>query len=142
MQSLLDHITTLRLVIDFGLVVLIWMVQLIVYPGFLFYQEKDLITWHKVYTPRITIIVAPLMFIQAAVALYLVIIEFSLLHLIYTLLVVSIWISTFLFFVPLHQNIESQKHIEVSAEKLSRGNLYRAFQWTVVFIFGLSFLSS
>jgi hypothetical protein len=142
MQSLLDHITTLRLVIDFGLVVLIWMVQLIVYPGYLFYQEKDLITWHKVYTPRITIIVAPLMFIQAAVALYLVIIEFSVLHLIYTLMVVSTWISTFLFFVPLHQNIESQKHIKVSAEKLSRGNLYRAFQWTIVFIFGLSFLSS
>jgi hypothetical protein len=142
MQSLLDHINTFRLIIDFGLVVLIWIVQLIVYPGFLFYEDENLIKWHKVYTPRITLIVAPLMFLQAGVALYLVTIEFSILHLIYTLLVVSTWISTFLFFVPLHQNIENKIHLKSSASKLSKGNMFRAFQWTLVFIFGLICLSS
>ena len=142
MQSLLDHITTLRLVIDFGLVVLIWMVQLIVYPGFLFYKDENLITWHKVYTPRITIIVAPLMFVQAGVAIYLVTVEFSILHLIYTLLVVSTWVSTFLYFVPLHQKIENKKELKTSALKLSKGNILRAFQWSLVFIYGLIFLTS
>ncbi|MFT6745260.1 MAG: hypothetical protein ACJAR8_001821, partial [Bacteroidia bacterium] len=61
---------TARLIVDFGLVVLIWMVQLIVYPSFLFYKDTELITWHTKYTPRITKIVAPLMFAQLSLSVF------------------------------------------------------------------------
>ena len=46
---------------DFGLLVLIWMVQLVVYPGFKYYQRERLLEWHARYTSRISYIVGPLM---------------------------------------------------------------------------------
>ena len=50
-----------RLLLDFGLCILIWMVQLIVYPSFLFFSDNNLFTWHKTYTKAIALIVMPLM---------------------------------------------------------------------------------
>ena len=35
-----------RVIIDFGAVVLIWMVQLVVYPSFTYFQKKELMDWH------------------------------------------------------------------------------------------------
>ena len=141
MQSVLEHIHAIRMIVDFGLVILIWMVQLIVYPGFSFYKDKDLLKWHSCYTPRITMLVAPLMFIQMGIAAYLLVFDYSLLNLIYTLLILSTWVSTFMYFVPLHQNIERQTALETSVKKLIIGNWLRTFQWTLIFIYGL-FLSN
>ena len=53
-----------RLLFDFGLVVLIWLVQLVVYPGFKYYQREQLLKWHPLYTVQITFVVLPLMFGQ------------------------------------------------------------------------------
>jgi hypothetical protein len=142
MNSIFEHIHEVRPIIDFGLVVLIWMVQLIVYPGFSFYSEKHLLKWHKFYTPRITIVVAPLMFLQMGIALYLSFFEFSTLNLIYLILVLSTWLSTFSYFVPLHQKIEANMDPLQSAKKLTKGNWLRTFQWTFIFLFGLILLSS
>jgi uncharacterized membrane protein YqgA involved in biofilm formation len=142
MKLILDHLLDLRLIEDFGLVVLIWMVQLIVYPGFTFYSDKDLLKWHKYYTPRITVVVAPLMFIQMGVAIYLSLFEFSVSNLVYSLLVLSTWVSTFIYFVPLHQKIETNQDLNSSARRLTKGNWVRTFQWTLVFVYSLFFISS
>jgi hypothetical protein len=142
MKLILDHLLDLRLIVDFGLVVLIWMVQLIVYPGFTFYSDKDLLKWHKYYTPRITVVVAPLMFIQMGVAIYLSLFEFSVSNLVYSLLVLSTWVSTFIYFVPLHQKIETNQDLNSSARRLTKGNWVRTFQWTLVFVYSLFFISS
>ena len=57
-------ISKITLLVDIGLVVLIWMVQLIVYPSFTFYSKENLVNWHQKYTARIAVIVIPLMFLQ------------------------------------------------------------------------------
>lgn len=137
MNILLDNIHILRMIADFGLVVLIWMVQLVVYPGFSFYTNADLLKWHKYYTPKITIVVAPMMFIQMGLALYISLFEFSIANLIYGLLVISTWLTTFTYFVPLHQKIEKNQDIKISANKLTTGNWVRTFQWTFIFIYGV-----
>jgi len=142
MNYILEHLNVFRLVVDFGLTVLIWMVQLIIYPGFMFYKTASLLKWHRYYTPRITIVVAPLMFIQLGVSLYHLIFEFGSLHLIYFLLVSSTWLSTFAYFVPLHQKIETDSDPLFSAKKLTSGNWIRTFQWTLIFIFSLIAFSS
>jgi hypothetical protein len=51
----------IRLLLDFGLVVLIWLVQLVIYPGFKFYSPSNLALWHKIYTGRIGVAVVPMM---------------------------------------------------------------------------------
>lgn len=142
MNPILEHIHSIRIVIDFGLVVLIWIVQLIVYPGYSFYSDENLLKWHKYYTPRITVVVAPMMFVQMGIAIYLSLFEFSIPNLIYFLLVLSTWVSTFSYFVPLHQKIEANQEIKPSAKKLTFGNWIRTFQWTLTFVFGLYLLYS
>lgn len=142
MNSILEHIHSIRIITDFGLVVLIWMVQLIVYPGFSYYSNNDLLRWHRYYTPKITIVVAPMMFIQMGIAIYLSLFEFSILNLIYFILVLSTWVSTFTYFVPLHQKIEKNRDVRVSSRRLINGNWIRTFQWTFTFVFGLFLLSS
>ncbi|MFT7429007.1 MAG: hypothetical protein ACI9IZ_001504, partial [Nonlabens sp.] len=43
----MNYLDLLQLLVDFGLVVLIWIVQLIIYPSFLYYGSKTLNKWHK-----------------------------------------------------------------------------------------------
>ena len=52
---------TIRLICDSGLLILIWMVQLVIYPSFSYYKQEDLFKWHETYTKRIAVIVIPLM---------------------------------------------------------------------------------
>jgi len=40
-------IPLIRLLFDFGLLVLIWLVQLVIYPSFLYYEQDNLKRWHE-----------------------------------------------------------------------------------------------
>lgn len=119
-----------RLLIDFGLFVLIWMVQLIVYPGFTFYTAEDLLKWHKTYTWRITVIVAPLMFAQLGLSGYIAFHSTSWSDYIHLGLVLIAWWLTFIKAVPLHNQIEGGKNPLASARSLVKTNLPRALTWT------------
>ena len=142
MHLIFEYLHIIRSIVDFGLVILIWMVQLIVYPGFSFYKHENLFGWHSYYTPRITVVVAPLMFMQMGISIYFVLFEYSIQNLIYILLVLSTWISTFMYFVPLHQKIEQQTEVKPSVQKLIMGNWVRTIQWTIIFIYGLFLINS
>jgi hypothetical protein len=60
----IEWLDSLRGHIDFGLFILIWLVQLIIYPSFEFTSSVHFRQWHYRYTGLITIFVAPLMFSQ------------------------------------------------------------------------------
>ena len=62
----MDWIEPARLIIDFGLVVLIWLVQIIIYPSFEFVESSQFRKWHERYTNRISFFVGPLMLSQVA----------------------------------------------------------------------------
>ncbi|MDN5217532.1 hypothetical protein QQ020_36000 [Fulvivirgaceae bacterium BMA12] len=121
------------LLFDFGLVVLIWMVQLIVYPGFGYYDEQRLRSWHKKYTTYITVIVMPLMIGQVVTHLTDIIEAFTLLKLITAIMILVIWLITFLYAVPLHRKIDKGKDIDQTILSLLRINWYRTILWTLVF---------
>ena len=57
-------VSTLTLLADFGLVVLIWIVQLIIYPSFHVVANDAFAAWHKTYMALISYLVIPLMFGQ------------------------------------------------------------------------------
>ncbi len=119
--------------IDFGLVVLIWVVQLIVYPGFSYYDEQRLRSWHKKYTTYITVIVMPLMIGQVAMHLIDIIKAFTLIKLIAAIMILIVWCITFLYAIPLHQKIAKGKDIDTTILSLLRINWYRTILWTLVF---------
>ena len=128
----------LGLLVDAGLCILAWMVQLIVYPGFLYYSPPDLVKWHQKYTPRITVIVAPLMLAQLAMSVYQLILRPSTYSLISMILVVSIWLITFLWFVPIHQKIDKGITQQNDLRRLVNLSWYRTLPWTLVLLLNLA----
>lgn len=131
-------IELLRLILDFGLVVLIWMVQLVIYPSFRYFSSTQLIEWHKVYTKNMAFVVMPLMLGQ--LILYALIFSqqqnsFNTLGL---LLVLILWASTFFQFVPLHNAISKHQFNAKTLESLVKRNWLRTFLWSLLFV--LSFL--
>ena len=122
-----------RILIDFGFLVLIWAVQLVIYPSFSYYSSANLFNWYKKYTKRVTIIVLPLMFSQ----LIITIIQLWNIQDWYTiislLVLVILWLLTFLIFVPLHQSIDNNAPIENVCFKLESKNWIRTLLWTLLF---------
>jgi hypothetical protein len=133
-----EIITQISLLADAGLVVLIWMVQLIVYPSFLYYQPKDLVSWHQKYTNRIAVIVVPLMFLQLAISFYDVFYQFDTLNTIRFLLVIFLWIFTFTSFAPLHVKITNNNFDKKLLKLLIQRNWIRTFLWCVLFGISIS----
>ena len=128
-------IIILRLLIDFGLLVLIWIVQRIVYPSFLYYNPKDLINWHSVYTSRFTFIVMPLMLGQLGISIYQLIMEIDLYTVLSLIIILLIWLSTFLQFVPIHTEISKGKVSQKMLDSLVKKNWIRTFLWTALFLY-------
>lgn len=125
-----------KLLVDFGLVVLIWMTQLIVYPGFGHYTPEGLLQWHSKYTVAVSIIVAPLMLAQVAFHGWSIFHDQGIINWINIFFIVLIWINTFGFAVPLHNQIGAGESVLESAHRLVSVNWYRTVLWSV--ILGLS----
>ena len=123
-----------RLLLDFGLCILIWMVQLIVYPSFAFYNNTQLLTWHKTYTKAIALIVIPLMLGQLGIAIYQVVLAQNVYTLVSIVLVVFLWGITLLKFAPMHQQI-SKGNTQIQLLKtLVQMNWIRTMIWSLLFI--------
>jgi hypothetical protein len=130
-------IENFTIVFDAGLLVLIWMVQLIVYPSFLYYEPKNLVTWHRRYTGKITVIVLPLMAGQLGLIAYQLYQHLNAINGIKFALILFVWVFTFGYFVTAHGRITQGT---VSKERLTRlvqWNWWRTLAWTLVFILSL-----
>lgn len=128
---MLHHLKELS---DFGLLILIWLVQLIIYPSFTYMEESNLSAWHPKYTNMITIVVMPLMLIQLFTSFFLAYSEFNWLLLIQCVLIVLIWAATFFQAVPLHNQIENGDEMRKAANLLVSTNWKRTIMWTVIVI--------
>jgi len=123
-----------RLLFDAGLVVLIWMVQLVVYPSFTFYNLNNLRRWHDNYTKQITFIVIPLMIGQLTAIGMQLWSNLTWYTMFSGLLVFLLWGSTFLKFVPLHNRITAGDFDEKTLDDLVRYNWGRTVLWSVLFL--------
>lgn len=130
-------IALIKLLVDFGLLVLIWMIQLIVYPSFKYYAPNNLITWHKIYTTRLSLIVIPLMVGQLGLAAYLALFFNQLVSSVSLLMIVLLWLSTFLQFVPRHLAISKGNITTPLLNELVQKNWIRTLGWSLVFMLQL-----
>jgi len=126
-----------RLLFDFGLLVLIWMVQLIIYPSFQYYQSQNLLDWHEKYTFAISLVVIPLMFGQLITAGLQLIAERNIFTLGSILLIALVWGSTFTQFVPMHGSIASGQSTPELLKELVSKNWIRTTLWTLIFIWSV-----
>lgn len=135
LQAILSMYTRL---IDFGLFILIWMVQLIAYPSFRFFVKSDLSDWHDYYTKMITLFVVPLMFGQLGLHLYgMIKSAFSWVQVVAFVMILAVWLITFMKAVPLHGQIGNGVNVQTGIESLIRVNWIRTVLWTLVFLLSM-----
>lgn len=119
-------LSMVELVVSFGLVVLIWLIQLLHYPSFRFIDQSKFTQFARFHGTRISYIVIPLMLLELALGLYFH-------HLVIILILISIWLSTFLLQVPSHQKLTKEYSLE-QIERLISTNWIRTFLWSLKFI--------
>jgi len=132
-----NSVAIIRLLLDGGLVVLIWIVQLIIYPSFLYYNHENLITWHKKYTFNFGKIVIPLMLGQLGIAGYQLFAQPTTYTLLSLIAIVVLWLSTFLQFAPIHLNIAKGIVSEKMLVALVNKNWIRTVLWSLLFVYSL-----
>jgi hypothetical protein len=123
-----------RWLVDFGLVVLIVMVQMVIYPSFKFYEKHALEKWHAKYTSRIFYIVFPLMMAQLILSIIMILSVLSLYTIASLLGVVVLFLLTFLIFVPMHNAISEGKATTYLLKQLVRKNWLRTILWVLIFL--------
>jgi len=136
-----NYLDILKLISDTGLLILIWLVQLIIYPSFRHTTIEKLIIWHPIYTTRITTVVLPLMLSQIILSGLLVFNnEWRSYYFLDFILVLATWILTFTVFVPLHQKIDNPHTSNkfLFAKKLVQYNWIRTLLWTIISILTFS----
>lgn len=120
--------------VAFGLVVLIWTVQLIIYPSFAAIAPERFLRWHAEYTRGVTWVVAPLMLGQAAVLGRLLVVRPSPWVVLAAGLVAVAWVATFLLAVPAHDRLQAGGlDLEVLG-RLVAANWIRTIAWTLAFL--------
>lgn len=136
---MISSLDILRLVVDFGLVVLIWLVQLVIYPSFHYYPSDRLLKWHQLYTARVTYVVMPLMLGQLILILLQLWQQVDWYSLISFGILTGLWGSTFLYFIPLHGQIDSGNSEQQTLQDLVKHNWGRTLGWSL--LLGLSVLN-
>ncbi len=133
------NLAILTLMINAGLCVLIWIVQLVVYPSFRHYSEAEMKYWHPIYTVQITYIVLPLMVSQLGLYIYDAMRTSSWPTFLVLALVVATWLVTFLISIPLHNAIDQKTDSMPAREKLIQTNWIRTGIWTLVLMLSVVF---
>ncbi|WGK63578.1 hypothetical protein [Croceiramulus getboli] len=124
----------IRLLLDFGMLVLIWIIQLVVYPSFCAFTPDDLKRWHGSYVRRISYVVMPLMILQVIVIIWQAWLELNVYTVGSFVLVCALWLITFLRFVPMHNSIAESGDCGTLSRKLTQLNGWRTLLWTVLFV--------
>ncbi len=134
---MIDLFEGLRLASDTGVLVLIWLVQLVIYPSLERYSEPNLKSWHPNYTRRVTFVVLPLMFTQLGLSVYQVLIVSTVMDFAHLFFVLVAWVITFFKAVPLHQSLDLSVESVRIAQQLTRTNIGRTIAWSAAWLVSL-----
>ncbi len=116
---------------SWALVALIWLVQLIIYPGFHRIPTQDFGTYHRWYATRISFVVLPLMMGEIVFLLgwWWVGADRSAVF-VATLAVFAVWLSTFGLQVPIHERLQNGKDVAL-IRRLVLTNWIRTAAWSI-----------
>lgn len=119
-----------------------WIIQLIQYPSFVFYDSAHFSELHAHHSKMMVFIAGPLMFLELISSLVWLFFEglhFS--SMFNALTSIGLWILTFIIFVPLHSLLQQTYSVTI-AQKLVRLNWIRTALWTVRSLFFIYVLES
>ncbi len=122
------------LLIDFGLFVLIWLVQLIIYPSFRYCDPAQFQSWHNTYTGLISVFVVPLMLAQLGIYGWQSAVRGEAWDYIALGLVGVVWAVTFGWSVPCHDALHRQGFDREVIARLVLSNWPRTIVFTTLML--------
>lgn len=108
---------------------IIWIIQLINYPGFRDIEKRQWPGYHKRHSKHITFLVLPPMLTELGTSGWLLWNEVAPLHAAFLALSLFTWVTTAVVFMPLHQRI-AIRPTERDLGRLTGLNWMRTFAWT------------
>ena len=134
MTYLLEFLYEHALAINFAMFVLIWVVQVIVYPVFQEVEPSRFSAWHRSYCNKIGFFALPLMIaqlIESASACFFV---GAVLDWVKMGAVLGTWVVTFLVSARLHRRLSKHGQDQAVIARLLSTNWIRTFLWSGVFV--------
>ena len=117
--------------VSWGLFILIWLVQIIIYPGLARIPSNDFVNYHEWYVTRITMVVLPLMICEIIIAIAWFFLQDNLFYpIVAGGLVILVWCSTFTFQVPIHKSLQAGKD-KSKIRRLVATNWIRTVAWSL-----------
>ena len=133
----MEELHIARNLFDLGIVIVVWLAQVIMYPSLAHIERDAFVSWHRKYSSRIAFFVIPLLCGQAIIVGILVYDDASLTNVLSAALIAACWASTFGLSVPCHARLQrAGKDLQV-IRKLVRTNLIRTMLWTAVLLIGI-----
>lgn len=121
----------MQIITDSGLLVLIWLVQLIIYPSFRYTEEKEFIVWHARYVSIISLVVSPLMLLQLwAELVHIFNNDYRWMRI---LMILAVLTSTFSLSVPNHKRLSRYGKDQLIISRLVLTNWLRTLFWSFLF---------
>lgn len=119
-----------NLAVSWGLLILIWLVQLIIYPGFHRIPRETFAAYHRWYVIRISSVVLPLMLAELILTVWWIRSDnYSLVSVLAGILVLIVWLSTFVLQVPIHNQLKTGKDAKL-IQRLVTTNWIRTVAWS------------
>lgn len=133
----MDKLHIARNLFDFGIVTVVWLAQVIMYPSLVHIERDAFVSWHRKYSSRIAFFVIPLLCGQAIIVGIMVYNDASFLNVLSATVIFLCWVSTFGLSVPCHAKLQrSGKDISV-IRRLVWTNLIRTILWSLVCMIGI-----
>lgn len=124
----------MMLAVDAAMAVLIWLVQLIIYPSFRTQQQDGFRRWHRGYTRAMGFIVGPLLLAQLATHAYGLWNGVTTVQIVQAGALVAAIVVTATLSVPCHRALSSRGKDAVVIDRLVSTNGLRTLAWTVVLL--------
>ena len=109
---------------------IIWVIQLLHYPTFHFIKQSDYVEFQHFHMQRISFIVVPVMIIELLSGFMLVYYFRSNLFILCLIILLVIWLITFVFFTKLHQSLLGG-YDKIIVNKLVQINWSRTVLWSL-----------
>ena len=109
---------------------IIWVIQLLHYPAFHFIKQSDYVEFQHFHMKRISFIVVPVMIIEILSGFMLIYYFRSNLLILCLIILLVIWLITFVFFTKLHQSLLGG-YDKIIVKKLVQINWSRTVLWSL-----------
>lgn len=122
-----DYLIELQSIANYGMLGVIWLIQLSIYPGFGFIMPQRFRSFHAHHSLTLSTVLVPLMLIELVLAASLLVIGVPYgigWQWLLFLLVLAVWLMSFFVQLPLHQKLSDGYDYEVISQ-LIRWNWVR-----------------